>query len=298
MRLRIPSFVPVLLALVFLGSLPQQGSASFISVPLHVADGTFGDQEWTASSTNGSPARPSVSVQSFTVAGNPQGAYLFAEQTLNGNPTSGPGNQLHLMYDFVASPTVLGALAGASNSFFDVFFQVPTTNTDYVVHLTANGFQAYEKPTGTASALNADGSLALTGSPWSLLDGNVLSLAQFQGAIGFGASPNSSQPHLQAEFALSIDSGNRDGLYGSDAAFLSVSAFSDIAQDPPISSGIFTLNPDGTTTILPALGPDGGPVQQPQDVVTTAAVPEPHSVVLLGLGAVGLVFGRRKQRIS
>jgi hypothetical protein len=69
--------------------------------------------------------------------------------------------------------------------------------------------------------------------------------------------------------------------------------------DPPISSAIFTLNPDGTTTVTPALGANGDPVLQPQNVV-----PEPSSQVLAGVGLLIVIgsgwaagrLGRRPRR--
>jgi hypothetical protein len=57
------------------------------------------------------------------------------------------------------------------------------------------------------------------------------------------------------------------------------------AADPPSSSAIFTLNPDGTTTVTPALGANGDPVLQPQN----GSVPELSSLVLAGVSPLSLV---------
>jgi hypothetical protein len=69
------------------------------------------------------------------------------------------------------------------------------------------------------------------------------------------------------------------------AARLGVAISAGGAADPPISSAIFTLNPDGTTTVTPALGANGDPVLQRQDV----SVPEPSSLVLARVSPLSLV---------
>ena len=56
-----------------------------------------------------------------------------------------------------------------------------------------------------------------------------------------------------------------------------------VAADPPITSAIFTLNPDGTTIVTPVLGTNGGPVQQIPE-----GVPEPSSLLLVLSGVLAL----------
>ncbi len=232
----------------------------------HLTDGTFTTPaEWG-----------SVTPSFFPVVGNTGGAYLYAAQA--------EGN-LYLMYDYVNSNSL--GLNG-SNSFFDVFFQVPG-DADYLVRITpgTNTPAAYEKAPGTV-APTPGGSFDPTQAPWTPLNAADLTLAQFQSAIGFGPSPNSATPHLMAEFQLTINTastGPPNGLYSPNPAFWSASAGGQggvgvALADPPISSGIFMLNPDGSVTIQPVLGPNGGPVLQPQDVV-----PEPATLTLAGLGA-------------
>jgi hypothetical protein len=230
----------------------------------------------------------------FPVVGNTGGAYLYADQGLG----TQAGN-LYLLYDYVNSPN---AGLGPTNSFFDVFFQVPNENTDYVAQFALNGqVTLFEKPTGTVSQENPDGTLNLNSPPWtpdSSSDPDFVK-ANFQAALGFGTSPNSSTNHLIAEFQLTIDtslfpgnSGPSTGLYSPDPAFWSASVGSSVglALDPPISSAIFTLNPNGTTDLNPVIGPNGGPVLQPQD-----AIPEPSSLVLLSLGAATVIAARRRR---
>jgi len=270
-------------------------STTVQAVPLHIVNGAFDPDEWTVSATNGAPARPTVTVTSFNVDG-PNGAYLFVEQANTpGDPVSawGPlGNELKLMYDFVNS--------GRGNPFstaFDVFFQVPPEHTDYVAHITSFGLQVFQKPTGTVSLVNPDGSLNLHSPPWRPADPNDLALAGFVGVIGFGASPNSGTLHLLAEFELSVSNGVSDGLYSPEPAFWSASTspregqcffpgFPECPPVGPISSAIFTLNSDGTITVVPVLGPNGGPVLQP--------VPQPTALVLFSTALIGLWLLRRR----
>ena len=136
------------------------GSAPVTAAPLHVVDGLFGLAEWTVSPANGAPARSTVTESSFNV-----GSFLYIEQTNNGIPVpfGGPlGNRLALMYDDVNS----GGASGF-NTAFDVLFQVGPEHTDYAVHIPGFALlQAFEKPTGTVSLLQPDGSLNLFSAPW------------------------------------------------------------------------------------------------------------------------------------
>lgn len=286
----------------------------------HVTDGSFGPNEWTG---------PTVSKSFFPVVGNSGGAYLYADQGVDTN-----GTNLYLMYDYTNS-NALGLDPTVTSTSFDVFFTVGTNDYVVQMGTTPDGFSptqydqspflVYEKDHSLISPLNPDGSLNLQDPVWTLLNpGATLSnpggptpdpdfpLGRFQAVVGFGPSPDNSTNHLLGEFQLSVNtappaSPNPNGLYSPAPAFWSASAAADQVGvpvgggiggiiDPPISSGIFSLSPDGTTTVIPALGADGGPALQPQDVV-----PEPSSWVLLGLGAVGLVgYGcaRKKREIT
>ena len=195
------------------------------------------------------------------------------------------------MYDYINSDALH---FDRRNAFFDVFFQVKSQG-DYLVRISAGGFQAFERPRGSTPPTLANGSFDIgPGSGWSALDTDDLALAKFHAAIGQGSSPNLTASHLMAEFDLSIDNSDQpkrtgnDGLYDPAPAFWSASVGS--VSDPPISSGIFTLNPDGSTKVDPVLGPNGGPISVPQQVI-----PEPSTLLLamLGLGVAGW-NGRRK----
>jgi hypothetical protein len=277
--------VPVL-AVLFGGLLTGRVDASVIVSTNHITDGQFGQNEWTGTHV--------VTPTFFPVVGDTGGAYLYADQGLG----TQAGN-LYLMYDYVNSP-ITGF--GQANSFFDVFFQVDSDHTDYVAHFASDGqVSLFEKPTGTLSQENPDGTLNLSSPPWTLDSSSDPDFvkANFHAAIGFGASPNSATNHLIAEFQLTIDtslfpgnSGPSTGLYSPDPAFWSASVgpVAGVALDPPISSAIFQLNPDGSTTITPVLGPNGGPVLQPQDGVP---IPEPSSLALLGIGVATVLAYRR-----
>lgn len=261
----------VLAVITFLGT----GSAYALGTALcpHTVDGAFSSPaEWQNCST---------AISSFfpLTADGAGGAYLYVDQ--------GRGSHtLNLLYDYV------NGTSHSSNSFFEVFFQVQPQDTDYLVQITGNTLTAFEKPTETPSLFLPDGSFD-TSSVWSALQSDDLALANFQGAVGFGPSPNSSTDHLIAEFQLSVngqpDGSNPDGIYSPDPAFWSASKGG--TPDPPISSGIFQLNPDGTTLVLPVFGPNGDPVLQ-------ANVPEPATMWLMVAAGLGAVLVRRWRSIG
>lgn len=259
------------------------------AAPIHIVDGAFGSLEWTLSNTDGSAAPPNVSRSSFTVGGVPNAAYLYAAQyDASGVPVSvSLGTKLGLMYDC----TTCGAPL-PSNAALDIFFT--SGLDDYVVHVFSSSgipdFRAFEKPVGTTSTLNADGSLNLADAIWTPLTANDLAFARFAIAVGFGPSPNSSLDHYFAEFELSVNTASvgvpPNGIYSPEPAFWSASTSGTGFPTGPISSANFTLNPDGTTTVVPILGPNGAPIIQP--------LPEPATILLAlaGIGAMG--FFRRR----
>jgi hypothetical protein len=248
----------------------------------HVTDGTFtSPQEWD-------PTRPTVSRSFFAPASDGSGnAWLYVEHFKAGGGT--PQDTLYLMYDYVGSH----AVANPANSFFDVFFEVNggKNPNDYIVRFNNSGFNAFERPHGNRPPFNPDGSFDLgPTSGWSALTTQDLALANFHAQEGLGSSPNLTAPHLMAEFDLTVGeaSNNGNGIYDPAPAFWSASKGGN--PDPPITSGIFSLNPNGTTTVVPVLGPNGGPARVPSDI------PEPGGLALLaGLAVSGLTLLRRRR---
>jgi hypothetical protein len=268
----------------------------------HITNGSFDPNEWTVSPTDPTPINPnSIPRQGFGFDATTHrgGAVLYVEQSTGGaGGLQKFGTTLDLMYDYTGSPSALGAGSNASNSSVDIFFEVPS-DADYAVHITGSGFSAFEKPNGTPSPENADGTLHFMDAggnpigPWTTLTTADLALANFHTALGFGASPNSAAQHLIAEFDLTINSGSpagggNPGIYDPAPAFWSASGKSGTA-DPPISSEIFNLQPNGGILASPVVNGNGDPVAQPSDV------PEPATAGLIGISA-GLLTMRRKRR--
>jgi hypothetical protein len=266
------------------------GMAGEIAVaPTHTTDGLF--NAGTLPQTDGPEwSGPNVVKTFFPVAPDGSGgAFLYVDQ--------GAGPQLgtlFLMYDYV------NGNGSFVNTFFDVFFQDRVDNTDYDIRVQGAGFTAFEKPFGPPSGLNPDGSFNFSSAPWTVLTTADLALANFHGAVGFGPSPNSSTSHLQAEFDLTINSagsGTPNGIYDPAPAFWSATCTNcaglgvGTQGDPPITSGIFQLNPDGTTIVTPVLGASGGPLQQPNE-----SAPEPASLLLVA-PALALLF-RKRHRLN
>jgi hypothetical protein len=254
--------------------LTRLACAAVLPVTGHITDGIFSPSEWTGSTVNKS---------FFALAPDGSGnAWLYVDQ--------GPST-LYLGYDYVG-----GTITPNAFSFFDVFFQVPNEHEDYGVRIHSNNtFEFFVKPFGPPSQIAADGSFDFHNAPWSPASSMDTALGQPMGAMAFGSTPNSSSAHVFVEFQLDINNnlGGRqppkDGLYDPSPAFWSGgfqgASLSAAAADPPITSGIFTLNPDGTTIVMPVLGANGGPVQQIPE-----GVPEPSSLLLVLCGILALTW--------
>ena len=217
----------------------------------------------------------------FPQVGGSGGAVLYADQGVVQNRAI-----LYLMYDYYAGATTA--------SFFDVFFEVQPEGNSYLVRVPgASPLEVFERPIGTTAPILPNGSFDVgAGSGWTLLapgDPDLV-LGGFQGAVGFASSPFNLTPHPMAEFQLTIDrsaTGGSGGLYSPEPAFWGASEKGTGGVDPPISSGIFMLNPDGTTVVVPVLGPDGAPIMQ------DTALPEPATFLGFGSGLLALLALRR-----
>jgi hypothetical protein len=264
-----------LFALAVLASLLLASKSQALLSNPHITDGIVAPGEWN---------NPGVTFVDFSQSE----AGLYAQEVTGPNSST-----LYLLYDYYGHPA--SAVGGSS---FNVFFQVPG-DADYLVNIQNGNFSAYEKPPGTPAP---DNPFVPTAAPWTPLSSSDLALANFAGVESattnpFGTDPGDNAQHLLAEFQLSVNttggSSNPNGIYSPDAAFWSASQDDGaLALDPPISSGIFTLNPaGGPVGIVPALGPNGDPVFQPEEVV-----PEPSTLALLGLGSLGLLVRRKFAR--
>lgn len=180
----------IALGLLALGGPSFDRSRAIDVVNPHVTNGQFDPNEWTGPLATGvaSPDYP------FNPSDNTGGAWLYAEQV-----TTGPFNTLYLMHDYTSSPDAGGLTA--ANSYFDVFFQVPSQDRDYVVRMFQNpdtsfGFRAVEKLSGVVSPLSNDGSFNIDDTNvWTPLSQEDLDAAQFVVALGTNTtSPNSACP--------------------------------------------------------------------------------------------------------
>ncbi len=286
----------------------------------HVSDGQFtSPNEWTG---------PTVAKSFFPVQGQAGGAYLYVEQGFTAPPASidfspldmpraigmnraqlplpepatRPPNTLFLMYDWVNSNNVFQP--GSTSVFFDVFFEVNRSSdpTDYLVRIfpnSSNNFVAFERPHGSTPPLNSDGSFDISSnSGWISLSSQDLALANFRTAIGFGMSPDFSSGHVLTEFQLDINNSgdpmNPNGLYDPNPAFWSASVEGrgtsslDKKGDPPISSGIFRLNPDGEYHSSSAIRFHGCAGEDP-----VASCPRTGDLALVSRGNVDVARPRR-----
>src|SRR5207302_10371779 len=143
-------------------------------------------------------------------------------------------------------------------------------------------FKAFERPHGDKAPLAGDGTFDIgPGSGWDPLTAQDLQEARFQVGIGFGPSQNDPLDHLMAEFQLSVNEpskGSLPGLYDPSPAFWSASSDPKNGPDPPITSGIVTLNGNGTTTVQCVPITCVGAIKQPAGA---QQVPEPGSLALL-----------------
>lgn len=273
---------------LFLGLAGAGLAGAARAAPLHISDGLFGPAEWTLSTDNGAPARPSVSTASFNV-GAPGGTRFYVEQSTDGAPVTTLGHTLNLMYD-------LGSFTPSTTTgvFMDVFFQ--NGSTDYVVHISDSGIQSYEKRSDVLSPVDAAGGFDLGSPVWSALDAGDLALAKFHAGSSIGSSPNYAAPHMIIEFDLSVDTTAGapalaplppNGLYSPGRLLWSGSVGEPGSPTIVVGSAFFSLKADGTTLVAPVTGANGLPILQ--------AIPEPGTLLLLGAGVAGWLGASRRR---
>ena len=247
----------------------------------HVVDGLFnGSSSSTSDGLEWGCATVSKHFFAPATVGVGGNAWLYVNQS---------GSVLNLMYDYVGGGSVAA-------SFFDVFFEVVPDGHAYLVRIGGSSLQAFERLIGSVAPLDATGSFAIgSNSGWDPLSDADLALAQFKGALGFGSSQNNAAAHPMAEFQLTINSGGNghpNGIYDPSPAFWSASAKPGGAADPPISAGIFTLNPNGTTTVVPLVDANGAPLMQ------GSVVPEPATLGLCLAGLLAMRWTRRTRELK
>jgi hypothetical protein len=115
--------------------LAANGANAITVLNPHVTDGFFnGSSSSTAAAPEWDPTRSTVSKSFFQPAtGNSGNAFLYVEQN---------AGVLYLMYDYIRND--VGPVT--SSSFFDVFFEVKPTNTDYGIHINQSGFTRTRNP--------------------------------------------------------------------------------------------------------------------------------------------------------
>src|SRR5438132_1796862 len=122
-------------SLLFLFMASGPANSGFAATVFHVTDGVFTPGEWPTATSK----QLFFPFDASTGAG---GAWLYVDQgSSDGGPPFGNnfGSNLYLLYDYVQATT-----APTSSSFFDVFFQVPPQQTDYLVRIIGTTFTAYE----------------------------------------------------------------------------------------------------------------------------------------------------------
>jgi hypothetical protein len=175
----------------------------------------------------------------------------------------GPGNvganEVYLLLDnFTRTNSFTSNGAPVADFSFPIL--VAGVETNVTLHITTGPGQTF------VETLTRDSDQANLGS--------FLTNGQIDAAVGFGKdhflSNQASHEIIEVEVSLAIA---QSGAWSGSA--------SDNTVDPPIFSGIFTLNLDDSLTILP---------------ISTTAIQETGSSSMMGIGMAGLFYLARKAR--
>ncbi len=267
--LRALSALGLVVALMTTSSARAETVVNPISAFSITVDGQFTDaNEWSDISSLSFISSPPNSLFQ-TTSGDPNAnAFLYAGLAPG---VSVVENELYLMYDYLGRTDPNFA---AGEFIADIKF--PITRQGVHIPITVQ--------------VRGDGSGGATFTVVQTSSGTPVLDTDMEGAVGFGPSPESSSSHLliELEVSLNIPDGfssvlpgtNGDGDYSPDPAFWGASAAKD-AGDPPITAALFTINPDGSTTVTNDFLP----------------LPEPSSIALgvVGMAALSLLLVRRRR---
>jgi hypothetical protein len=225
-------------------------------------------------------------------AGNASANSLLFAGLAKDTPASDP--ELYLMYDFLGRqslPTTPGeflgnvnfpvTVAGGASRNLTVTFNENATVTGATVSIDLHDGTGPHDPAvlgieGAVGFGTTPASIVGAGSPFATIQHELIELGvPLLIPAGFG-SPGSSIPQG------GVRGDNKGDGYSPAPAFWNANANKSPSVDPPISSAIFQINPNGSTLIQPLPMP----------------MPEPSTFVLAGLGALGLWGIARKRRLS
>lgn len=238
-----------------------------------------------------SPPLPDGTLQSTTLNDPNRNSLLYGAVA----PGELGGAELYLMYDYL--PRTIQSFA-PGEFIADISFPI-TVPFD-----TGDGIREERKNATVQIRGHVQAtSIAPTGAPFfdvfiDLNDGSGPQSAGNFGidaVVGFGASLLSDTPHLLIELEVPLlipagfgtpggplagpgGGGFPNGVYSPEPAFWG-SGVANNGIDPPATGAIFTINPNGSTTIVPSV---------------PSAAPEPDTLFLLGLGLLLLAARRRR----